>query len=102
MFSHPLDPPAVTAARRTELQHISRWIEEAAKPWQDQRERLDWWKKQQQQQQLKVIQQRQQRGGAREGTGTGGVMGLGLLQSLTVRMQTVAQRLFVPVFRPSR
>lgn len=47
MFSHPLDPPSVTAARQTELQHISRWIREASQPWQEQRERLDWWEKQQ-------------------------------------------------------
>lgn len=28
MFSHPLDPPSVIEARKVELQHIARWIDE--------------------------------------------------------------------------
>ncbi|GAB9469918.1 hypothetical protein Gpo141_00007180 [Globisporangium polare] len=27
-FTHPMDPPAVTQARQTELQHIRKWVEE--------------------------------------------------------------------------
>lgn len=46
MFSHPLDPPSVTAARATELQHISGWIEQASQPWAEQQQRLRWWKAQ--------------------------------------------------------
>lgn len=29
MFSHPLDPPSVTEARRVEEAHIVRWVEQA-------------------------------------------------------------------------
>jgi hypothetical protein len=37
----------VTAARQTELKHITKWIQEASQRWQDQRERLQWWQQQQ-------------------------------------------------------
>ena len=30
MFSHPDDPPAVTQARKFEMQQIKRWLEEYA------------------------------------------------------------------------
>lgn len=30
MFSNPLDPPSVTAARSLERQHMHKWVEEAA------------------------------------------------------------------------
>lgn len=30
MFSHPLDPPSVLAARETERSHMRRWIAQAA------------------------------------------------------------------------
>lgn len=43
MFSHPLDPPSVIAARKIELQHISKWVKQASEAWQDQHERLQWW-----------------------------------------------------------
>ena len=29
MFSNPMDPPSVTAARNLERQHMHRWVEEA-------------------------------------------------------------------------
>jgi len=81
MFSHPLDPPSVTAARQTELQHITRWIHEASAPWEEQRERLAWWHNQQQQ------------------LGVGGKVGRlagaagGLMHSVQVQLQMWQQRL---------
>lgn len=41
MFSHPLDPPSVKAARATEEQHISRWIEQARGRKQQEGKRLE-------------------------------------------------------------
>jgi hypothetical protein len=49
MFSHPLDPPSVKAARATQLRHIQRWIKEASGLWPEQRARERWWQGQQQQ-----------------------------------------------------
>ncbi len=31
MFSHPLDPPSVTAARATQRAHMRAWVDQAAR-----------------------------------------------------------------------
>ncbi|WIA14666.1 hypothetical protein OEZ85_003168 [Tetradesmus obliquus] len=47
MFSHPLDPPSVLAARRTQLRRIKHWIKQAARRHSEQQQRLQWWRQQQ-------------------------------------------------------
>jgi hypothetical protein len=47
MFSHPLDPPSVIAARKVQLRHIKHWIKQAARAHSEQQQRLQWWRRQQ-------------------------------------------------------
>ncbi len=43
MFSHPLDPPSVIAARATELAHVRRWIKHASAVSETQADAHTWW-----------------------------------------------------------
>jgi hypothetical protein len=83
MFSHPLDPPSVTAARQTELKHITKWIQESSQAWEEQRVWLQWWQQQQQQQEEGFSQA--------QGDSESGV---GVLGVLRVQLQLMVQQWF--------